>query len=120
MKGGATMVKVVKDDMTLTIPAGAVKDYISTGWKLADSKHTESAKEEVKSKVKEPVKEDDSDSEDNYEDDDVVYVDPEELAERPLEELDAEELRILAEYKGIDVSHISSVKKLRAAIEALE
>ena len=54
------------------------------------------------------------------EEEDIEYVDPAELAKKPIDELDRDELKILAEYKGIDISGITSTKKLRAALRDME
>lgn len=123
------MVEIRKGDRVLSVPAGAVKKYTSAGWivKVSKSEKKVSKDKELSSKENEALagdhtqddgEWDDSDYEDAAEDED--YVDPEELAARPLEELSTEELRILAEYKGIDVTELRSAKKLRAAIAALE
>lgn len=111
------MVKVVKNGMTLTIPAGAVKTYCSAGWKLAPS--DEGKARPVKSQEKPMMKSEDT--EETYdEEEEVEYVDPEDLAQKPLEELDIEELKILAEYKGLDTTRLTSARKLRTALESLE
>ena len=117
------MVKIKKGKLTLTVPAGAVRKYTSAGWELAGSSKS-------KSKATNPTahhanaKEDetayDTQLDDESTEEEVEYVDPEELAQRPLGELDREELRILAEYKGIDVSGITSTKQLRNALRSLE
>ena len=117
------MVKIKKGKLTLTVPAGAVRKYTSAGWELAGSSKS-------KSNVTKPTtphanaKEDeiayDTQLDDESTEEEVEYVDPEELAQRPLGELDREELRILAEYKGIDVSEITSTKQLRNALRSLE
>lgn len=117
------MVKIKKGKLTLTVPAGAVRKYTSAGWELAGSSKS-------KSKVTKPTvpytdmnegeTADDTQLEDDSTEEEVEYVDPDELAQRPLNELDREELRILAEYKGIDVSEMTSTKQLRNALRSLE
>lgn len=111
------LVKIVKGSLTLTIPAGAVNKYTSAGWELESSEETAT---EHNNFVADNSYEGDSYSESVEEDEDVIYVDPEELAKRPLEELDREELKILAESKGVDVSEINSTKKLRSILRSLE
>ena len=96
------MVEIKKGTKILTIPAGALSKYASTGWELIKAK--KSAPKVV---------------EDEFEEE-IEYVDPEELAEKPLNELDKEELKILAEYKGLDTKELTTAKKLRAALGALE
>lgn len=108
------MVKVVKNGMTLTIPAGALKTYRSAGWELSSKK----GKHKEPEKAFEPQVEEQEEA--CEEEEEVEYVDPEELAEKPLEELDIDELRILAEYKGLDTTRLTSIRKLRSALEALE
>lgn len=117
------MVEIKKGKLTLTVPAGAVRKYTLAGWELAGV-----SKSDVKSAdptvghatVNEDETADDTQQDDDSSDDDVEYVDPEELAQRPLSELDRDELMILAEYKGVDVSEITSTKQLRNALKALE
>lgn len=117
------MVKMKKGRLTLSVPAGAVRKYISAGWKPTESSKSDEILDEGTFSP-ETENEDEigavSESEEDYAEDEVEYVDPEELAQRPLGELDKEELRILAEYKGIDISGLNSAKQLRAAIRALE
>lgn len=110
------MVKVRKGTKTLSIPAGSVRKYLSAGWELTKGSRV-SRVDTTRNNLK---FEEDIQLQDGEYEDDVEYVDPEELAHRPLGELDKEELAILAEYKGIDVSHMSTAKQLRAAIRSLE
>lgn len=117
------MVKIKKGKLTLTVPAGAVRKYTSAGWELAvipksESKVTKPTTPHANANEDETA--DDTQLEDDSTEEEVEYVDPEELAQRPLSELDREELRILAEYKGIDVSEITSTKQLRNALRSLE
>lgn len=120
------MIQIVKGEKSLKIPAGAYKRYAKAGWKLAST----SNKEETSSDVTNLASEENSSAlAENTEaqeelgveeDEEVIYVDPEELANRPLSELDKEELRILAEYKGLELDETASAKQLRAALRALE
>lgn len=117
------MVKMKKGKLTLSVPAGAVRKYTLAGWEPTESpkseeildKGTLSPEAEIEDEIGDVDELEAEESED-----DVEYVDPEELALRPLGELDKEELRILAEYKGIDTSSLNSAKQLRAAIRSLE
>lgn len=106
------MVKIKKNGLTLTVPAGALKRYVSAGWEpeKGSKKHKEEKPEDVQDVV------------DEVEDpeEEVEYVDPEELARRPLAELDRDELKILAEYKGLDTSEFTSAKQIRNALKSLE
>lgn len=109
------MIEIRKGNRHLLIPAGSLKRYLSAGWSTTeqpeetnDDVNLTSGEEELQQEYVDP------------EEEDVEYVDPEELAQRPLSELDREELRILAEYKGIDVSGLTSTKQLRNAIRNLE
>lgn len=113
------MVQIEKGNKHLSIPAGTLKKYLKAGWKLSKSpkKHNNEARVEKDSTLavskEEPFEE--------YEDEeDVEYVDPEELATRPLSELDKEELQILAEFKGLDPEKYTTAKQLRAALRSLE
>lgn len=121
------MVRIKKGKLTLTVPAGAVRKYTLAGWELADgSKSDENAVAPTNTSTNEngDVNNDYSEPEgepsEEEDDEDLEYVDPEELAQKPLEELDQDELTILAEFKGLDVSELTTVKKLRAALRALE
>lgn len=117
------MVEMKKGKLTLTIPAGAVRKYIKAGWEPTHSSGVIEGEEKGKlnSEIEEELEEVlENESEDGEYEEDVEYVDPEELAQKPLNELDKEELRILAEYKGIDVSELSTAKQLRSALRSLE
>lgn len=113
------LIKIVKEGQDpMIIPAGAYKMYAKAGWaKEKSSRRNE--KEEEKPQVEEQEIEEPQVKEEE-EDEDVEYVDPEDLAKRPLGELDKEELQILAEYKGIDISKHTTSKQLREAIRALD
>lgn len=110
------MIRIVKGEKTRTIPKGAMKTYLSTGWTLAEDKASHVKAEQA------PVTEPEytEEVEGVEEEEDVEYIDPEDLLNRPLSELDLDELRILAEYKGIDTSNLNTSKRLRAAISALD
>lgn len=119
------MVKIKKGKLTLTVPAGAVRKYTSAGWELADSSKleiSEDSQEKVPSYHKEDKIEDSGESGGDLnesEEEEYEEVDPEELAQRPINTLDREELAILAEYKGLDTTDMST-KQIRAALRALE
>lgn len=116
------MVTIVKGSKTLSIPVGAYKTvYAPAGWVLAEEVKTTAAEKPVKPektekepKIEEPVVEE---AEEDEEDEDVEYVDPEDLLEKPLEELDFDELKILAEYLDINVKGMNTSKALRTAIK---
>ena len=114
------MVEIIKGSKTLKVPVGAYNAiYASAGWSLKgkEKKVIEKPVEPVEEVAEESIE---PDFEEPVEDDNVEYVDPEELAEKPLEELDFEELKILAEYKGIDITGMRSSKALRKAIKSIE
>lgn len=113
------LIKIVKEGQDpMTIPAGAYKMYAKAGW-VKEKSSRRNKKEEEKPQVKNPEPEIEE-PEVEEEEEDVVYVDPEDLAKKPLGELDKEELQILAEYKGIDISKHTTSKQLREAIRALD
>lgn len=113
------LIKIVKEGQNpMTIPAGAYKMYAKAGW-VKEKSSRRNKKEEEKPQVKNPEPEIEE-PEVEEEEEDVVYVDPEDLAKKPLGELDKEELQILAEYKGIDISKHTTSKQLREAIRALD
>lgn len=105
------MLVIHKGDKERVIPAGAYEMYASAGWSL-----DKEIEKDISKSVSEPLLEE---SEEPVEEE-IEYVDPEELATRPLNELDKDELRILAEFKGIDVSVHRSSKQLREMIRSLE
>lgn len=113
------LIKIVKEGQDpMIIPAGAYKMYAKAGW-VKEKSSRRNKKEEEKPQVKNPEPEIEE-PEVEEEEEDVVYVDPEDLAKKPLGELDKEELQILAEYKGIDISKHTTSKQLREAIRALD
>lgn len=118
------LIKIVKEGQDpMIIPAGAYKMYAKAGW-VKEKSSRRNKKEEEKPQVKNPEPEIEEpeveEPEIEEEEEDVVYVDPEDLAKKPLGELDKEELQILAEYKGIDISKHTTSKQLREAIRALD
>lgn len=112
------MLKIVKGDKTLLVPSRTIDVYLAAGWSLGDKIPNENktlAKNETyghEKETQEPVEEPEEDFEEE-----VIYVDPEELLEKPLNELDFEELKIVAEYLDIDTKELRSSKALRAAIK---
>lgn len=113
------LIKIVKEGQDpMIIPAGAYRMYAKAGW-VKEKSSRRNKKEEEKPQVKNPEPKIEE-PEVEEEEEDVVYVDPEDLAKRPLGELDKEELQILAEYKGIDISKHTTSKQLREAIRALD
>ncbi len=133
------MITIRKGNRVLSIPSGAYKTYASAGWVRAEEDEVHSDKDEnLNSLSQEPDldenpksgadpeqekplsssnSEGDNDTEGDEDEEDVIYVDPEELKERPLSELDNEELQILAEYMGIDTEEIKTSKALRAELK---
>ena len=123
------MIQIRKHDKVISIPSGAFKMYASAGWELVENSKAPSKKKVTEAEHSEPEAEaeaedgvTDEDSEVSDEDEDEaeyeeIEVDPEELLEKPLEELDFEELNIVAEYLGIDTSKLKTSKALRAAIK---
>lgn len=113
------LIKIVKEGQDpMIIPAGAYRMYAKAGW-VKEKSSRRNKKEEEKPQVKNPEPKIEE-PEVEEEEEDVVYVDPEDLAKKPLGELDKEELQILAEYKGIDISKHTTSKQLREAIRALD
>lgn len=120
------MIKITKDGKTSSVPAGSVAKFLSAGWVLlngeAPSKKkaepTISPEESTEAPTEELIEEEQGEDEEDTEE--VEYVDPEELMQKPLSELDKEELIILAQYKGIDTENLTTSKQLRAAIRNLD
>ena len=136
------MIIIHKGDKSLRIPAGAASGYLSAGWSLstvpdlpikpAEESTQEKPQEEDSDKdldgdlqpedtdnesEDDPEEGSEDDSEEEYEE---IEVDPEELLEKPLGELDIDELNIVAEYLGIDTYKLTTEKKLRDAIKAAQ
>lgn len=111
------MVKIRKGNKHLSVPAGSLYKYLNAGWELSEGskKHTNRARVEDTSALAVSI---DEPLEDEVEE--VEYVDPEELAKRPISELDREELRILAEFKGLNPDDYGTTKQLRSALRSLE
>lgn len=127
------MIKIIKGDEERVIPAGAFKMFASAGWQKAknseshddtdkntkpttqDSDLGENSEPETDTDEDEnPDEEEDANEEDEG---DVEYVDPEELLKKPVGDLDYEELQIVAEYLGLDVENLTTLKALRKAIK---
>lgn len=112
------MIKIIKGSKTLTVPLGAYEEiYAPNGWELM-SKENKLVETEMPEEPEEPEGELPEESEEEPEEEDVEYVDPEELLEKPLEELDFEELKIVAEYLDISTKGLKSKKEVREAIKA--
>lgn len=137
------MVTIIKGSRKLSVPKGAFDSiYAPNGWKLVEDVKNDSRDPNPAPKSSEenhvhpkdknenltPLNEDlekttktsknfDENIDDEDEEEEVEYVDPEELEEKPLEELDFEELKILADYYGIKTRGLKSKKDVRNAIE---
>ena len=114
------MVTIEKNGKVLSIPSGAYeKLYAQTGWKIVGAQEKEPQPEKVTAESEPEVETEEveevepEEEEEEYEE---IEVDPEELLEKPLEDLDLDELRIVAEYLDIDTEGLKSGKALRAAI----
>lgn len=136
------MIKVIRGDEEKVIPAGAYKMFASAGWQKAENSesHDDTGKSiepptqepdlgenpdpeadpeqgktpEQEGDPEEGEAEGDGDEDDGYEE---IEVDPEELLEKPVGDLDYEELQIVAEYLGLDVENLTTLKALRKAIK---
>lgn len=135
-------IQIVKGDRALMIPAGAFRQYASAGWQRAEENeaHSDKGKNTQPESQKQDLDTNSQPEEDNLggepevtpkeafipepekdeEDEDVEYVDPEELLEKPIGDLDFEELQIVAEYLGLDVENLTTLKALRKAIKAAQ
>ena len=126
------MITISKGEKSLRIPAGALKSYVAAGWSLGNE--PQSSVEAPKSKAQpipepepqndatdtNPEPEEDTEDEEDDEEYEEIEVDPEELLTRPLGELDFEDLKIVAEYLGIDASKYNTSKKLRDEIKKVK
>lgn len=121
------MVTIHKEGLTRTVPMGAyVSQYASLGWSIsscAEGTNTPSAykkplNDDLTTSESDVVQTTEPDTEESEEDEeDIEYVDPEDLKEKPLNELDYEELRILAEYLGINLRGLKNKRAIKQAIE---
>lgn len=138
------MIKIIKGGEERLIPAGAFKMFASAGWQKAENSesHDDNDKSieppaqqpdlgEIPESGTDPDGTENPDGDnpedegngtgdtngDDEDEDDVVYVDPEELLEKPVGDLDYEELQIVAEYLGLDVENLTTLKALRKAIK---
>lgn len=123
------LLKIVKDGKALIIPHGAYRtQYAPAGWVIEKpdglkkpSKDTEADDteapdtEQPDSSVNEATEGDSDEPDDADEDEDDDYYTL--LEETPLSELDLADLRALAEHRGIDITGITSAKKIREAIQ---
>lgn len=114
---------ITNGSMTLSVPKGAYKtQYAPQGWVEATAEDVEELVEEPEELQEPEAKEPDLADEDPVDDEDeeVEEVDITELLEKPLSELDREELELLADYKQLDVEGITSIKELRKVIREAE
>lgn len=111
------MIKIVKGSRSITIPNGAYPAYASAGWVKAGDTLEESKKTKTSKKPKEEESKVTEIEPEPVEEEDVEYIDPKDLMEKPIEDLDYEELRLLAEYLGIDIKGMNTSKAVRAAIK---
>lgn len=129
------MVTIHKDKLTRTVPMGAyVSQYASLGWSIGPNESLDGDKgTNTPPAPKKPLNDasakpesdaeqvDEPDTEElEEEEEDVEYIDPEDLKEKPLNELDYEELRILAEYLGISLKGLKNKKAVKQAIEEFQ
>lgn len=119
------LIRIYKNEKYLTIPAGAYKhQYAPAGWHLEHDSHITKSMKSPQVHETEPVDENEEIEQEEMEEsvDDVEAVesndDVEDLEEKPLSELTVPELRVLAEHKGIDITGLTSAKRLREAIKS--
>ena len=123
------MVTIHKEGLTRTVPMGAyVSQYASLGWSInplngtkgtnTPSAYKKPLNDGLATSESDAVQTAEPDTEESEEaEEDIEYVDPEDLKEKPLNELDYEELRILAEYLGISLRGLKNKKAIKQAIE---
>lgn len=128
------LVEIAKGNKYLIVPMGAyVKQYAPAGWGLKNDLNSEKQEKKSHSDWSETSDEkSENDTENDAEDDTIEdeeeepYEDDEtpeyleELEEKPLSELSVPELRSLAAHKGVDVTGLTTAKKLRDAIRKSE
>lgn len=114
------LIRIYKGKKSLQIPSGAYKyQYAPYGWTL-------DRENEIKNTEVETSQPDEEKEESGYEneasevEEEQESFDIEDLEEKPLSELTVPELRELAEHKGVDVTGLTSAKKLREAIKEVQ
>lgn len=109
-----SMSKIVSQSAfaSMFAPAGWVKSPLSKEETEKKVESTENSQEDdfEENSLEEGVSEEDS--EEVEEEDEEISL----LKEKPISELDITELRMLAEYEGLDTTGMTSAKKLREAL----
>ena len=123
------LIKIYKGDKSMLIPAGAYKyQYAPAGWLIEGKSHIKNESDHMHmEEIKPPVVPEENSLEDEYEKESEEEMEEEseetedkeiqDIEEKPLSELTVPELRLLAEHKGIDITGLTSAKKLRDAIK---
>lgn len=112
------MIKIYKHNKSLSVPAGAyLSQYAPNGWGTSVNDTVETdldslAEQENTPEQSEMVPEDDNEEEEET----TEYVSPEDLKEKPIEDLNYKELQLLAKDMGVDIAGLKSSKSLRDAI----
>jgi hypothetical protein len=108
------MVKIVKDNKVLTVTKSAFKNfYENAGWSVLSGTPSVDVKAEEVANTNSMNTEDSTDEWDGYEEE----AEQEEI-EKPLSEMNREELTEKALAMGLDISKVTSNKQLRELIKS--
>ena len=115
------LVKIYKGEKSLLIPHGAYKyQYAPAGWELSkENSPFHNQKDELQEESENSILGYEDEYNESEEEISESFDEIQELEEKPLSELSIPELRILADYKGVDTTGLTSAKKLRDAIKAV-
>ena len=107
------MIKIYKHNKSLSVPVGAyLSQYAPNGWGTSVNDIIETDFESL-TEQSEIVPEDDGNEE---AEETAEYISPEDLKEKPIEDLNYKELQLLAKDMGVDITGLKSSKSLRDAI----
>lgn len=115
------MVKIYKGEMTLTVPNGSYeKQFKPNGWSKENSKETIGSdimsEETMRPETPETTEEiPEENQEDEWDEEESIESD---LEEKPLSEMNREELLEFARIKGINVEGLGKNVQIREAIKA--
>lgn len=121
------MVVIVKGDKKLTVPTSAYNNYYkNAGWiirngkkqekELEDNNSVEKEEKEVIDDVTEETEENSNEDADGSDDEDWDSVMEDEEVEKPLSEMNRQELEDKAASLGVDITGLSTNKQIREAI----
>lgn len=115
------MIKIAKDGKAIHVPASAFVNFFKPfGWEIVEEDYTPPAPVVEEKSEPVPEKVEAKETEEQYSDewDEVLDELKDEEAEKPLSEMNKEELLAKAKAMGIEVPKTSTNKQLREAIKS--